>query len=172
LVKEKDLADLVRADSFLKGWGQKYKLVIGGEGPFKKELMRLLPDAHFPGHLRDLELSRWYASSDIFVFPSTTETFGLVVQEALASGLPVVGANKRGTADLVKDGVNGFLAGPNNPEDFARKVRLLLEDKTLRKRMSKRAPRGLRKDSWTQVNRGLLRSYRNILNHRGTEDTE
>jgi phosphatidylinositol alpha 1,6-mannosyltransferase len=169
LVKEKDLADLAAADTFLKRWGQRYKLVIGGEGPYKKELMRLLPDTHFPGRLHDRGLSEWYASSDIFVFPSTTETYGLVVQEALASGLPVVAADKGGAADLVKDKKNGFLARPNDPQDLARKIKMLLEDPKLRKRMSKKAPRGLRKDSWAKVNKGLLRSYRNILNHRVTQ---
>jgi len=163
LVKEKDLDDLAAADGYLRRWNQHYTLVIGGDGPYKEKLERLLPHAFFPGRLEDRDLSEWFASSDIFVFPSTTETFGLVVQEALASGLPVVGAAKRGTVDLVKDRVNGLLAKPNNPEDFARKIRTLLENKALRSRLSKNAPRTLKKDSWEKINQGLFRSYRRLI---------
>ena len=164
LVKEKDLEDLAEADRFLRAWGISAQWAIAGEGPFRKNLEKSMPRAFFTGLLGEKELSEWYASSDLFVFPSTTETFGLVVQEALASGLPVVGAKACGTIDLVKDGVNGLLADPKNPLQLARHIRNLLENGNLRKKLARQAPRLLNPGSWTTINEGLIRSYGKVLN--------
>lgn len=89
------------------------KLVIVGDGPARAELTRLCAkhglDATFTGHQRGKRLASMFASSSIFGFPSFTETFGQVVLEALASGLPVVGLHAEGTSDLVSHGVTGLL---------------------------------------------------------------
>ncbi|WFD33945.1 hypothetical protein MCUN1_000773 [Malassezia cuniculi] len=89
------------------------KLVIVGDGPARAELTRLCAkyglDAAFMGHQRGKRLASMFASSSIFGFPSFTETFGQVVLEALASGLPVVGLHAEGTSDLVSHGVTGLL---------------------------------------------------------------
>lgn len=163
LVKEKDLDDLIEADSLLKSWGNEYKLVIIGDGPMRSELSERLPDAYFTGYLRGKTLSEWYASSDIFVFPSTTETFGNVVIEAFASGLPVIGVREGGVSDIIDSGQNGFLAEANNPTDFAIKIRTILQNTALRKSMSLMAKKSARRYSWEMVNTALLNSYQKIL---------
>lgn len=92
---------------------QNAKLVIVGDGPARSELTRLCQkyglDAAFMGHQKGKRLASMYASSSIFAFPSFTETFGQVVLEALASGLPVVGLHAEGTSDLVCPGITGLL---------------------------------------------------------------
>jgi glycosyltransferase involved in cell wall biosynthesis len=165
LVKEKDLDDLVRASSILQGWGDPFKLVIIGDGPMRKELEEKLPNAHFTGYLKGEPLSRWYASSDIFVFPSTTETFGNVVMEAFASGLPVIGVNKGGVADLISSGKNGLLSPANNPVDLAFNIKMLLNNTALRNYMSNQAQQYANQHSWDAINGKLMSSYNEILNN-------
>lgn len=91
----------------------KAKLVVVGDGPARGELTRLCNklqlDATFMGHQKGTRLAAMYASSDISAFPSHTETFGQVVLEALACGLPVVGLHAQGTSDLVTHGKTGLL---------------------------------------------------------------
>jgi glycosyltransferase involved in cell wall biosynthesis len=163
LVKEKDLDDLVTAGNLLAERGCGFKLVLVGDGPMRAELMHRLPDAHFTGFQYGHALSRWYATADLFLFPSTTETFGNVIQEAFASGIPAVGVNKEGSADLIIPGKNGMLAAPNNPPDFARKVELLLRNPYLRLKMGKNALATASNNSWTVINLRLLESYEQIL---------
>ncbi|KIY66441.1 glycosyltransferase family 4 protein [Cylindrobasidium torrendii FP15055 ss-10] len=91
----------------------KSKLVFVGDGPARAELTRMCArfglDAAFMGHHQGTRLAALFASASVFAFPSYTETFGQVVLEALASGLPVVGLRAPGTADLVEDGYTGLL---------------------------------------------------------------
>src|SRR6185503_5482001 len=134
-----------------------------GEGPYTSELKQRMPHAHFAGYVRNSALSRWYASADLFVFPSTTETFGNVVLEAFASGVPVVGADACGTKDLVEHGVNGLLARPNDPADLAHHVASLLEDPARRIAMGDAAETTALRYRWTDVNRRLLDSYRELI---------
>lgn len=95
------------------------KLVFVGDGPARGDLTRLCKklnlDATFMGHQKGKRLAAMYASSSVFAFPSFTETFGQVVLEALASGLPVVGLHAEGTSDLVIQGKTGLLMDVNNP---------------------------------------------------------
>jgi glycosyltransferase involved in cell wall biosynthesis len=141
LVREKDLDDLVRAAEALRGRGRMFRMVFAGDGPMRAELEARLPDARFLGFLRHEALAECYASADLFVFPSTTETFGNVVLEAFASGLPVVAADRGGVADLVSHGRDGFLAGGRDPADFARCIEVLLNDPALRIRFGVEARR-------------------------------
>lgn len=163
LVKEKDLADLIQAFTQLQSQGYRFRAVFVGDGPMRQDLARQLPEAHFTGTLSGSELSQWYASSDLFVFPSTTETFGLVVQEAFASGIPVVGVRQGGVADLIQDGVNGFLAEPNRPADLAEKVAALLDNASLRTQLGANARSLVMEHSWDKVNQQLLESYRSLV---------
>ena len=84
--------------------------VIVGEGPEFEKLKAKYPDAHFLGHRPNNELARIYASADVFVFPSRTDTFGNVIIEALASGTPVAGFPVTGPVDIVGDGVGGIVS--------------------------------------------------------------
>ena len=88
--KEKDLDILVHAFRNLRREGVPVQLSIVGYGPYSAALAEMMPEACFTGYLNGTELARAYASSDIFVFPSTTDTFGNVIIEAQAAGLPVI----------------------------------------------------------------------------------
>jgi len=86
--------------------GTKY---VVGDGPSFKKLKACYPNVRFVGARHGKELARYYAASDVFVFPSLTDTFGIVMLEAMACGLPVAGYPVRGPIDLVKNGITGFL---------------------------------------------------------------
>lgn len=109
-------------------------------------------DVHFTGTLTGEALATMYASADFFVFPSQTETFGQVIQEAMASGLPVVAQRKGGPADLVRPGVTGYLTSPGDVEDFARQILDLVEDADHRTRIGYTARAIAEKRSWDAVN--------------------
>ena len=83
--------------------------VVVGDGPARKKLQRRFPRAHFVGEMRDERLAAAYASADVFVFPSLTDTFGLVLLEALASGLPVAANPVVGPLDVIGDSGAGIL---------------------------------------------------------------
>jgi phosphatidylinositol alpha 1,6-mannosyltransferase len=163
LVKEKDMADLVEMDRILRRRGNTHRLVLVGDGPMRAELQAALPDAHFAGHQGGEPLARWYASGDVFVFPSTTETFGNVVLEAQASGLPTVVVDKGGPADLVQPGRTGMIARSNDPADLAAKCETLLRDPALRAEMGARAREAAAERDWAAINGRLIRSYQEIV---------
>src|SRR5207302_3419988 len=100
-------------DVIVSAWGKiqdsSTAFVFVGDGPYLKDLRQLLPDAAFTGYLAGLDLARAYASSDVFLFPSTTDTFGNVILEALASGVPCVVSDQGGPKDLVVHGITGFI---------------------------------------------------------------
>lgn len=163
LTKEKDLDILFQTHRLLMDRGLEYRLVIVGDGPLRDELQLQAPDAHFPGYQYGEALARWYASADIFVFPSTTETFGNVVLEAFASGLPTVGVRSGGVADLIRDGCNGLIAEPRDAESFAEKITAILLNEKLRRRLSHAALETARFYSWKEINTRLFSSYQNII---------
>jgi phosphatidylinositol alpha 1,6-mannosyltransferase len=168
LVKEKDLADLVEMHRVLCSRGAEYRLALVGEGPMREELEAALPDAYFAGHQTGEALARWYASADLFVFPSTTETFGNVVLEALASGLPAVVVDRGGPPDQIEPGVNGFIARAHDPAGLADHVEGLLRDPERRRRMGEAAAEGAKDRDWSAINGRLLESYaRVVAGHRG-----
>lgn len=164
LVKEKDLADLVEVDRLLRGRGVSFRLALVGDGPMRAELEALLPHAHFAGHQAGTELARWYASADVFVFPSTTETFGNVVLEALASGLPAVVVDRGGPPDQIEGGETGYIARANDAADLAGRVGALLTDAALRRAMGERAREAAtREHDWEAINRRLIEGYRRVI---------
>jgi phosphatidylinositol alpha 1,6-mannosyltransferase len=163
LVKEKDLEDLIQMDQALKRKGLRFEFALVGDGALRPLLQRGLPDAHFTGELTGPELSRWYASADIFVFPSTTETFGNVVQEAMASGLATVVVDKGGPSGLLQNGVSGLVARSNQPEDLAEHVASLIQSPPLRKEMGARARKEACTRTWEAVIDGLLHDYESMI---------
>ncbi len=146
--KEKDLDVLAAAYTKLREENAPMKLFIVGNGPYAKTLAANLPEAVFTGYLAGKDLATAYASADIFVFPSTTDTFGNVVIEAQASGLPVVVSNLGGPNELVEDGVDGIVTKALDAEDFARGIRTLSENAELRAQMSARAREKVLNRSW------------------------
>lgn len=167
LVREKDLADLAGMSRALGERGHRFRLVLVGDGPMRAELEGMLPGAHFAGHQTGEALARWYASGDVFVFPSTTETFGNVVLEATASGLPAVVVDRGGPPDLVEAGRTGWIARPNDPADLAEKVGRLLGDPQARARMGEAAREAARERDWSVINARLLESYARVVAGRG-----
>jgi len=98
------------------------KLVLVGDGPARAELKGLAPDAIFAGVQTGQALSEYYASADIFGFPSQTETFGNVVLEGMSSGLAVVAFDYAAAAETIQHGQNGLLARLNDDEGFVQRV--------------------------------------------------
>ncbi len=149
--KEKDLDVIVNAWPKLRDTGA--SLAFVGDGPYLKELRTLLPDAAFTGTLAGQELARAFASADVFIFPSTTDTFGNVILEALASGIPCVVSDQGGPKDLIVDGTTGFITRALDVEDFARQITQLVADPTLRQAMSIEAHRAVQGRDWTEAAR-------------------
>ncbi len=163
LVKEKDLADLVATERRLRDRGCPHRLALVGDGPLRGRLERALPDARFAGHQSGEALSRWYASGDVFVFPSTTETFANVVLEAQASGLPAVVVDRGGPQGVIRPGETGLVARANDPADLADGVERLLRDRELRRRMGRAARARAEGRHWDDVNARLLESYARVV---------
>ncbi len=156
MVGEKDLQDLADASVILKSEGYRFRLAFAGDGPFRATMEKQLPGDYFGGFIQGPPLAELYASSDLFVFPSTTETFGNVILEAFASGLPVVGVKKGGVADLVVDGKNGYLARPKDPADFAEKIKIILDKPALQQTLAEGALQTAANFDWLAINRKLI----------------
>jgi glycosyltransferase involved in cell wall biosynthesis len=109
---------------------------IRGDGRFLRE--KIPNNVKFLPFLREIELAELFATSDIFLFPSEHEPFGLVTIEAMSSGTPVIGHNSGGTKEIVKDGETGFLTD-NTTSDLSEKLSKLLEDENLRRKMGEKA---------------------------------
>lgn len=163
LVWEKDLQTYVDTMKRLLPDHQKVRALIVGDGPARRELEYMLPEAHFTGFITGDELSRAYASSDIFLFPSDTETFGNVTLEAMACGVPAVVADATGSKSLVESGVNGFLAPPKKTGEFAKQVKAIVEDDELRQKMAKAARQKALAYAWDKINAELVENYREAL---------
>ncbi len=155
LVKEKGLDAFAAATGELARRGLAHRRLIVGEGPERDWLAAQIPEAIFTGHLEGDALARAYASADIFLFPSETETFGNVTLEAMASGLPVVCANATGSSFLVEHGVSGFLA---SPAALADPLARLVADPALRARMGAAARKRAESFTWAGAMR-LLETY-------------
>jgi glycosyltransferase involved in cell wall biosynthesis len=165
LVKEKDLHDLIDMNGILRARGLKYRMAIVGEGPYRRVLEKGLPEAVFSGLLVGEELARWYASGDIFVFPSTTETFGNVVQESMASGLATVVVNRGGPPELLEAGASGLVAQANDPRDLADKVAGLIANPALRHELGANARRVALTRPWKVINANLIAEYDALAGH-------
>lgn len=147
--REKDLGLLVDVWTQLQDEGVAFAFV--GDGPFRAELQRMLPQAAFTGYLGGVELATAYASADVFVFPSTTDTFGNVILEALACGLPCVVSDQGGPRDLIDHGGTGFVTRALDATDFANHVRQIAKDHELRSAMSARGCKAVEDRNWTEA---------------------
>lgn len=163
LVWEKNLRIFADIVNRLKDKYSNVKAMVVGEGPAQEEMMELLPNAIFTGFLKGDELATAYASSDIFFFPSDTETFGNVTLEAMASGLPAVVANATGSKSLVDHGENGFRAAVEKSDKFFTLIEKLITDQDLREQMSKASLEKSKKYSWESINGKLLGYYKEVL---------
>ena len=149
--KEKNLDVLVAATKKLAETQTLARPLIVGDGPYMSEMKRLLPDAIFTGYLGGEDLAKAYASADLFVFPSTTDTFGNVVLEAQACGIPAIVSDVGGPRDLVQHGKDGFVTKALDVGELAEAIRRLVDDPALRQRMGAAARGRVESRDWTEA---------------------
>jgi glycosyltransferase involved in cell wall biosynthesis len=155
LTAEKNVREFVKIERKLISAGERnYQFLIVGEGGQQEWLDKHLERAEFPGVLRGSDLAAAYQRIDAFVFPSRTDTFGLVLLEAMASGVPVILAPETGQRVGIQDGVSGFLS-----EDFAASLLLLMHDHGMRMRMGIAARNLANTHSWDRVFEQLYVTY-------------
>jgi glycosyltransferase involved in cell wall biosynthesis len=144
------------------------RLALVGDGPHRQQLERLFEGTAttFVGYLAGDELASAYASGDAFVFPSSTETLGLVLLEAMAAGCPVVGANRGGIPDIVSDGINGCLYDPDQPASLVTAVQRLLGDGVTRAQLRQAARLEAERWGWAGATAQLRAYYRQVLEQR------
>lgn len=131
MAPEKNLEQVLKVYDSLRLMGTQVKLVMVGDGPLKEQFKQRYPEIIFPGMLSQTDLANYYASSDLFLFPSLTETFGNVTLEALASGIPVLAFDCAAARDWVQTDVNGWLIPENKPEEFTSKAVEIFKSETL-----------------------------------------
>ena len=142
------------------------RLVIVGAGPAEAMLRQHMPDAVFLGEHRGEELAAIYASLDVFVHSGPYETFGQTLQEAAASGLPVVAPAAGGPLDLVADGVTGYLVPPSDPDAFTAAVARLAADPAARAAFGAAGRRKVLSRSWPALTDELIGHYAAVLGAR------
>ena len=144
------------------------RLALVGDGPHRQQLERLFEGTptSFVGYLAGDDLASSYASGDAFVFPSSTETLGLVLLEAMAAGCPVVGANRGGIPDIVSDGINGCLYDPDQPASLIAAVQRLLGDGATRAQLRQAARLEAERWGWAGATSQLRGYYHQVLEQR------
>jgi len=162
LVLEKGLDTLAATLARLEARGVRHKALIVGEGPARAWIEAQAPQAIFTGFLGGETLARAYASADLMFNPSSTETFGNVTLEAMASGLPVVAARATGSLSLVADGVNGRLTTPDDVEESADAIADYITDPAARAAAGEAGLRAAARFDWDRINQGLLDRYLRI----------
>ena len=163
LVWEKNLKLFATVVNQLKQQYPQVKPLIAGDGPALEGVKKLIKNGTFTGFITGEELATAYASSDIFFFPSDTETFGNVTLEAMASGLPCIVADASGSRSLVDHGKNGYVIPVERSDIFYQMAGTLISDPQLRTRMSEHSVKRAEKYSWNAVNGALLEYYHEVL---------
>jgi len=143
------------------------RLALVGDGPYREELEKHFADTHthFVGYLAGEALGAAYASADAFVFPSRTETLGLVLLEAMAAGCPVVAANAGGIPDIVANGENGYLFDPKDEGGAIAATQRLLDRGAERELMRRNARIEAEKWGWNAATQQLVSFYNDILSN-------
>lgn len=146
---------------------RRIRALVVGAGPAGDRFARI-PGAVVTGHLEGADLARAIASADLMLTPSTTETFGQVVLEAMASGLPVISADAPSARALLVPGTTGLLCPPRNVPDFVAAVRHLAADPARRRAMGMAARAASAAYSWDAASESVAQVYRDILARRCT----
>ena len=151
IVWEKNIETLFNIYDKVVEQNMSVNFIIAGDGAAEPDARQRMPNAIFLGKLNQDELGTLYASSDIFVFPSISESYGNVVVEATACGCISVIARGGGSQALVDDGKTGFLCEPNDASDYIDKIRLLLNDDELKRRMQAEGSKYISLLSWESL---------------------
>lgn len=141
------------------------RLALVGDGPHRQELEKFYADTptHFVGYRTGHDLAAAFASADAFIFPSRTETLGLVLLEAMAAGCPVIAANAGGIPDIVTDGVNGYLFDPLDDWGAIAATQRLFANTSEREILRRNARLEAEKWGWAAATRQLQGFYHNVL---------
>ena len=159
LSAEKNVRLLAHIEHALLSLGHRnFRIVLVGDGAEKKWLRKNMQQAEFTGVLTGRDLSRAFADMDLFLFPSETDTFGLVVLEALASGVPAVVSSVGGPKDTVQHGKTGYIA--NNLDDFVSYTNLLLTQPVSLQSMALAARMYALSTCWEQIFEGMCIAYK------------
>ena len=168
LAPEKNLSLLVRAFYGVASTYDHVRLLIVGDGPERENLetqvkhMDLSTKVHFTGMVDYQDVPAYLAASDIFVTPSSSETFGLSTVEGMAAGLPILGIDAPGTSDIVEDGLTGLISSDDEAV-FTVKLALLSTNHELRKRMGIKARQASEKYDIQTTTESLLQHYQRIV---------
>jgi glycosyltransferase involved in cell wall biosynthesis len=166
LVLEKGLDVFADAIDAARAKGAHIKVLVIGEGPAREWFSGRLPDAIFTGELTGAELAVALASSDVFLNPSVTESFGNVTLEAMACALPVVAAAASGATNLVQDGKTGTLVTPSAINEFADALCAYAAQPDLRARHGAAGLAFAETMDWDDINRAVLRTYTRVIERR------
>lgn len=161
LVLEKGIATFTSVMQRLRERGLPVRALVVGTGP-AASLFAALPDAVLTGHLSDKDLARAIASADMLLTPSTTEAFGNVTLEAMASGLPVISADAQNARSMLKDGETGFLCPATDIATYVDRIEALIEDQNLRATMAAAAWQASEAYSWDAASESVAQVYRSL----------
>lgn len=159
LSKEKGLHLLRGVTSAMYRRGVEHRLVLVGDGPYRRELQAQLPDAVFTGTLAPREVAAALASADAFLFPSDTDSAGNVVLEAQACGLPTVVSDQGGPQEYIRPGVSGLVCPAGDAEAFGHATAQLLRNEARRRAMAEAARRHAGTLGWEAALAPLYRAY-------------
>lgn len=151
MAAEKNYPLLLRAFAAMRAANPRVRCVLAGDGPLKAQLQRDHPEHTFVGFFSREEIGRYYASADLYVHASLTETFGNVVTEALASGLAFAGFDYAAARQFVRDGVNGLTVPTTNPDALVAAAVALATTPPLRERLRRAARAAVLDQSWDHV---------------------
>jgi phosphatidylinositol alpha 1,6-mannosyltransferase len=161
IAREKDIKLLLKAWQAVASERGGAQLVLVGGGPLAEDLLRAsVPGVHLTGIKQGPELSAAYASADLFVFPSATETFGNSLLEAMGSGVPSLAVSAGGVLEFARNGENALLVGARDVGAFAGGLRTLMGDAALRRRLAEGGLRTAASRSWDPIYDKLLADYR------------
>ena len=167
LAPEKNLETLAQAFNSLRRQRADAKLVLVGDGPAARTMQTLCPDAVFAGMRSGEDLAAHYASADLFLFPSLTETFGNVAPEAMASGLPVVAFDYAAAAQLVVSGKSGLLASFGDSARFVALATELAGDAVRRSDMGRHARQAAEQLTWDRILEQIEQRFVDVLDRVG-----
>jgi glycosyltransferase involved in cell wall biosynthesis len=161
--REKGLEALPEMLYRVRALGVPHRLVVAGDGPYLKVLQAQVPDAVFTGLLTRSDVADVFASADVFLFPSATDTAGNAVLEAQASGVPVVVSGEGGPREQICPGLTGLVCEGNDPRRWAEAIAHLAANQERRQRMGRAAREFALSRGWSQALAPLYQAYRDAL---------